>query len=101
MRIALSERVEAELEHHFVHGVNQLGKLVAERTFNRVHRFLFEVLAAHPRIGVFRPGRDVYEAVIPRPPFVVLYRVDVAADAPTVVAFFHHAQDRESEWGKR
>jgi plasmid stabilization system protein ParE len=73
---------------------------VADRTFKRVRRFLFEALAAHPRTGVYRSGRDVYEIVIPRTRFVAFYRIDIAADLLTVVAVFHHAQDRQSEWGK-
>jgi plasmid stabilization system protein ParE len=101
MRIILSTRVEVELEHHFARGVEKFGQFVADRTFQRVHRFFFEVLADHPRIGIYRPEQDVYEAFIPRTPFVVFYRIDAAGDALTVVAFFHHAQDREAEWGKR
>jgi len=101
MRIVLSARVEAELERHFAYGVGKFGRLVAERTFRRVRRFLFESLAAYPRIGVYLSGRDVYEAVIPRTPFVTFYRIDTATDTLTVVAFFHYAQDRETEWGKR
>ena len=101
MRIVLSERVEAELERHFAYGVEKFGRPVAERTFRRVRRFLSESLAAYPRVGVYRSERDIYEAVIPRTPFVAFYRIDTAADILTVVAFFHHAQDRESEWGKR
>jgi hypothetical protein len=31
---------------------------------------------------------------------VAFYRIDIAADLLTVVAVFHHAQDRQSEWGK-
>ena len=89
MRVVLSERVEAEL-----------GKLVADRTFRRMRRFLFESLALYPRIGVYRSERDIYEAVIPRTPFIAFYRIDTMADMLTVVALFHHAQDRESEWGK-
>jgi len=101
MRIVLSERVEAELERHFTYGVKKFGRLVAERTFRRVRRFLFESLAVHPRTGIYRSERDIFEAVIPRTPFVAFYRIDTAADTLTVVAFFHHAQDRESEWGRR
>jgi hypothetical protein len=40
-----------------------------------------------------------YEVVIPRTPFIAFYRIDAAADLLTVVAFFHYAQDRKSEWG--
>jgi hypothetical protein len=35
MRVVLSERVEAELEHHFAYGVEKFGRLIAERTFSR------------------------------------------------------------------
>jgi plasmid stabilization system protein ParE len=99
MRVVLSERVEAELAHHFTYGVEKFGRLVAVRTFCRVRRFFLESLAAFPRIGVYRSGRDVYEVVIPRTPFIAFYRIDAAADLLTVVAFFHYAQDRKSEWG--
>jgi len=61
----------------------------------------FETLALYPRVGVYRSERDVYEAVNPRTPFVAFYRIDTMADMLIVVAFFHHAQDRESQWGKR
>jgi plasmid stabilization system protein ParE len=66
-----------------------------------VRRFLLESLAAFPRVGVNRSAQDVYEVVIPRTPFIAFYRIDAAADTLTVVAFFHYAQDRESEWGER
>jgi plasmid stabilization system protein ParE len=101
MRVVLSERVERELERHFAYGVEKFGNLVAERTFRRVRRFLFESLAAYPRIAVYRAGHDIFEAIVPRTPFVVLYRIDDASATLTVVAFFHHAQDRDAEWGKR
>jgi plasmid stabilization system protein ParE len=97
MRVVLSERAEAELEHHFAYGVEKFGTLVAERTFSRVRRFLLESLAAFPRLGVYRPERDIYEVVIPRTPFVAFYRVDELTDVLTVVALFHYAQDRKSE----
>jgi plasmid stabilization system protein ParE len=101
MKVVFSERVEAELERHFAYGVQKFGRPVADRTFRRVRRFLLESLAAYPRVGIYRSERDIYEVVIPRTPFVVFYRIDNAAGLLTVVAFFHHAQDREAEWGKR
>jgi plasmid stabilization system protein ParE len=45
-------------------------------------------LAAFPRIGVHRSGRDLYEVVILRTPFIAFYRTDAAADTLTVVALF-------------
>jgi plasmid stabilization system protein ParE len=98
MRIILSERVESELERHFTYGVAKFGRHVAERTFARIRRFLFTSLSAFPYTGVFHSKRDIYEAVIPRTPFVVFYRIDAAADALTAVALFHGAQDRDRDW---
>jgi plasmid stabilization system protein ParE len=100
MRIFLSERVEGQLDRHFAYGIGRFGRAVADRTFARVRHFLFGVLAIHPRIGMYRAERDIHEVIIPRTPFVVFYRIDEAADMLTVVALFHHAQDRESEWGE-
>jgi plasmid stabilization system protein ParE len=101
MKVLLSERAESEFERHFSFGVERFGPSVAERTFKRVRRFLFDILAAHPRIGAHRPHRDVYEIVIPRTPFIAFYRIDAEAEVLTVVALFHYAEDRQSEWGKR
>lgn len=36
----------------------------------------------------------MYESWIARTPFVVIYRVDDEAEVITVLALFHHAQDR-------
>src|SRR5271168_2640355 len=47
MRIVLSRRVEAELADHFAFGVARHGSRVAERTFQRVRKFLFQSLPAH------------------------------------------------------
>jgi plasmid stabilization system protein ParE len=101
MKVLFSERVEAAFERHLSFGVERFGKPVAERTFKRARRYLLDVLATYPRIGVYRAGRDVYEIVIPRTPFVAFYRIDAAAEVVTVVALFHYAQDRDSEWADR
>lgn len=77
----------------------KFGPRVAEKTFHKVRSFVFQSLSTYPHIGVHRRKHDVYEAVIPRTPFVVFYRIDATADTLTVVALFHHAQDRRSEWG--
>jgi len=98
MRIIVSRRVEAELADHFAFGVARHGSRVAERTFQRVRKFLFQSLPAHPRFSVYRADKGVYERFIPRTPFVVFYRVNLDLDELTVVAIFHHAQDRDGFW---
>jgi plasmid stabilization system protein ParE len=95
MRVVLSGRAEFELEHHLEYGVEKFGRRVAEQTFGRVRRFFQESLAAFPRLGVYRAKWELYEVVIPRTPFVAIYRIDEAADTLTVVALFHYAQDRK------
>ena len=88
MKIALSERVETELARHLAIGIEKFGHVVAERTFRRVRRFLFETLAAYPRIGtwLFQSGeatcilRGTGEGVMPRRPRL---GPDGEGDSPT------------------
>lgn len=53
-----------------------------------------ERLAAHPFIG--RAGRveGTREWVVPRLPYIVVYRADEGNDELRVIAVFHGAQDR-------
>jgi plasmid stabilization system protein ParE len=95
MRIVFSRRAEYELEHHFDYGVEKFGRRVAEQTFSRVRRFFRESLVAFPRLGVYRAGWDLYEVVIPRTPFIAIYRIDESAEVLTIVALFHYAQSRK------
>jgi plasmid stabilization system protein ParE len=60
-----------------------------------VRRFFRESLAAFPRLGVYRADWDLYEVVIPRTPFIAIYRIDESAEVLTVVALFHYTQDRK------
>jgi hypothetical protein len=41
------------------------------------------------------PEWDLYEVVIPRTPFIAIYRIDESAEVLTIVALFHYAQDRK------
>ena len=94
MKIVLSARAEADIAMQLEYGVANFGHPVAERTFARVERFLFERLAEHPTTGRYIQERDIYEAWIVRTPFVILYRVNREVQTVTVLALFHHAQDR-------
>jgi plasmid stabilization system protein ParE len=93
MKVVLSARVEADIANQLQYGVDHFGRQVAERTFSRVDRFLFEFLPAFPYSGNYLHERRVYEVWIARTPFVIFYRVDVQSDTITVLALFHHAQD--------
>lgn len=96
MKILLSERVEADIAHQFEYGVQRFGQAVAERTFARVDTFLFKFLPAHPHTGRRIDQLGIYETWISRTPFVIFYRVDDVKQEITILALFHHAQDRAS-----
>lgn|SRR6186997_735868 len=94
MKVVLSARVEADIANQLQHGINRFGQQVAERTFARVDTFLSKFLPAHPYSGRHLDEQGLYEVWIARTPFVIFYRVNAASDTVTVLALFHHAQDR-------
>ena len=96
MKIVLSARVEADIARQLEYGVSHFGHAVAARTFARVETFLFEGLAAQPSAGKYIQERGIYEAWIVRTPFVIFYRVNAESETITVLALFHHAQDRSA-----
>jgi plasmid stabilization system protein ParE len=95
MRIVLSARVEADIAHQLSYSIAVHGRKTAEQTFARVDRFLNTFLSSYPRAGRKLPASDLYESWIARTPFIVIYRVDGEAGTITVLALFHHAQDRD------
>jgi plasmid stabilization system protein ParE len=95
MKVVLSARIEADIANQLQFGINRFGRSVAERTFARVDRFLFQFLPASPYTGKYLEDRDIYEVWIAKTPFVIFYRVDGELDTITVLALFHHAQDRD------
>jgi plasmid stabilization system protein ParE len=96
MNVALSARVEADVAGQLQYGIDHFGRAVAERTFARVDTFLFQFLPAHPYAGKYLDGLGIYETWIAKTPFVIFYRVNAETDVITVLALFHHAQDRAS-----
>jgi hypothetical protein len=72
----------------------RFGRSVAERTFARVDRFLFQFLPVSPYTGKYLEDRDIYEVWIVKTPFVIFYRVDAERDRIVILALYHHAQDR-------
>jgi len=94
MKVVLSARVEADMAGQLQYGIDRFGQIVAERTFARVDTFLFQFLPAHPYAGKYLDDLGIYETWIAKTPFVIFYRVNTEIDAITVLALFHHAQDR-------
>ena len=94
MKVVLSARVEADIASQLEYGINHFGRDVAERTFGRVDTFLFQFLPNHPYAGKYIEAPGIYETWIAKTPFVIFYRVNPQAGAITILALFHHAQDR-------
>lgn len=94
MRVIVTRRAEADIDHQYEWGVSRFGVQVANSTFARVRQFIEVSLESHPRAGKLLPRPNLYESWIPRTPFVVFYLVDDAADTVWVLALFHTSQDR-------
>ena len=52
------------------------------------------VLPDYPYAGKYLEEHGIYETWIGKTPFVIFYRVDAQVDIITVLALFHHAQER-------
>jgi plasmid stabilization system protein ParE len=94
MKLIITPRSQAQIDHQIEYGTARYGRPTNERTFARVERFLIESLAVFPRTGTFLPDVGLYQTMIPRTPFVIIYRVEDQHDIVRILSFFHSAQDR-------
>ena len=95
MTVVMTKRAQAQIDHQFAYSVKNYGTKVAGRTFARLHGFIFETLASHPKIGRKARNGDHRECWVPRTPFLIIYQAGEATDVLTVLAVFHYAQDRD------
>ena len=94
MRVVFTRRARADLDDRIAYSVENFGTVITNRTFIRLDRYLSDVLARHPNIGRRHAHLDVLETWVPRTPFVVIYRVKPEEEELTILAVYHHAQDR-------
>ena len=92
MKVVITPAAQEQIEHQLEHGIGRHGPATARKTFARVERFLAIVLADHPRLGRPLAVDQLIESYIPKTPFVVIYRIETAAQIVRVLALFHHAQ---------
>ena len=93
MKVIITPRASAQIESQLAFGVERHGRSIAEGTFNRVDTFITRILATHPHAGrSVAPG--LRECPIPRTPFIVIFRIEEAADVLRILGFFHTSQDR-------
>ena len=96
MRVVPCERVEAGIAGQLETGIQTFGGAVSRRTYDRIDAFLFRFLPEPVDFGRYLPAVGIYEAWRPRTPLVMLYRVDEATSATTILALLHHSQDRST-----
>lgn len=96
MRVVFAQRAILQIESQFSHGLETFGPATATKTIRRLRIFIDDMLAQFPRSGTWSAKHELYEAWVPQTPFVVLYRFDAPADTLTVLAVFHHAEDRKA-----
>ena len=94
MRLIITPRAQAQIDHQIEYGITRYGRQTSERTFARVERFLTESLAVFPRAGTLLPDVGLFQTIVPRTPFVVIYRIEDQHDIVRVLGFFHYAQDQ-------
>ena len=71
--------------------------VVAERVLDQIRKFIGR-LCTFPRLG--RPGivDGTLERIVPRTPYVLVYRIDVGDhDELAILRVYHVAQDRSAE----
>jgi len=95
MILIITPHAQAQIDRQLSYGIERHGLKTAQRTFSRVDSYLRDVVLAYPRTGKPLPMINLYETIIPRTPFVVVYRVESDKDLVRVVGFFHGAQDRQ------
>ena len=95
MKVVLDPRAIADLEHiHDFIAVDSpaTAAAVVERILASIER-----LGEFPSMARSGPTEGTREWVIPRLPYIAVYKVDVERDVITVVAVFHGAQRRDDE----
>ena len=97
MKVVFTDRARDHIDERLAYSVARFGQDVTERTFRRLDAYIHGSLARHPdTAGDQQPGRDFYAAWAPGTPFFVIYRFDTTNDTVTVLAIYHHAQERST-----
>lgn len=94
MRVVYTPRAAAQLARHLAYGIDHFGTAVATRTVKRLRSFVRLTITRFPRASRYHASIDAFESWVPGTPFVVYYRYSANDEIVTVIAIFHHAQDR-------
>jgi plasmid stabilization system protein ParE len=95
MKVVFTDNAREDLQRRMTYTAEHFGHNATQKVFGRIDTFIHETLAHFPHIGRTHSS-GLLETWIPRTPFFVIYRTETAADTLTILAMFHHAQDRTS-----
>ena len=95
MKLVITPTAQHQIDNQAQYGIARHGHRTAQRTFSRVERFFAPTLVEYPRTGTYIAAKQIYERLIPRTPFIVIYRLEDTRDTLRVLGFFHHAQNRD------
>jgi plasmid stabilization system protein ParE len=99
MKVVFTDNAREDLQRRMIYTTEHFGTRTAEKLFRRIDSFIHQTLAHFPRPGCPHYS-GVLETWVPKTPFFVIYRTDVDADVLTILAVFHHAQDRTTFIGQ-
>ena len=95
MKIVFDPRAVEDLEriYDFIAADSPINaRAVIDRILSSV-----EKLGAFPQMARVGRVEGTREWVIPRLPYIAVYKIDMERDVLTVIAVFHGAQDRDGE----
>lgn len=96
MRVRVTEDAASDLRNIKTFLSNQ-SALVAERVFAQIANVVAR-LRTFPRLGHLGIVSGTLERIVPRTPYVIVYRLDVGdVDELVILRVYHAAQDRSDE----
>lgn len=95
MKVVVDPRAFEDLEriHAFIAAARPV---IADAVVDRILSSI-EKLGEFPAMARTGQVEGTREWVIPRLPYIAVYKVDVESDVLTVIAVFHGAQDRDGK----
>jgi toxin ParE1/3/4 len=97
MKVRVTDDATEDLRHIKAF-ISERDATAAEAVMHRIRRTL-QLLAALPRLGHAGTVRGTYEIMVPRVPFLVVYRIDRGATEELIaLRVYHTAQERSLEF---
>lgn len=94
MKVVLDPEAATELENQLDYLISRSSADAARRLEQRFFEFVYETLAAFPRMGAFVPGRSIWDTWFPDTRLLLWHRFK--DDELQIVRVWHTSQDRRT-----